>query len=416
MKTIVLNKGIQLHFIQSKKYKEIAIYFNYYQRITRENRVIRSLVAYLLADKTKCYPSKSELTRAKDMLFGASINATHFCIGDGSIIQVVTRVLNDDYATCGNLKNTLKLLKEILANPIIDEDSLKEAKRNLKDNALRKMDKPMSYATSRVYSLYGKDSYLELAAIMEGDQIDAISLEAVKQEFDALTNQPLDIFVFGEFDEMVIEKEFLNFNFKDATPIVHAPCLIEQKEYARVCEYKEVDQCSLIMVYETHITNGSDQYYRLKAANSLLGMVPSSLLFQEVREKNSLCYSIHSSVLSDEGLLMIKTGIDSANEDRAIDLIQNQVNRLKTGDFELQQLKDSLTLYCNLLYGSIDDVSATLSFHYASLLNHSIKGPEAMIELFNSYTKEDVMEAFKPLELKFVYSLKKQGVSDEENS
>lgn len=417
MKTISLATGVRLHIIQSKKYKEVSIYFNYYQQITRENRVVRSLLAHLLADKTHKYPSKSELAKIKDMLFGVSINASNFSIGEASVVQIGCRLLADKYSNSTNLSDTVALLQEIIENPILDDASLIEAKRDLKDNALRKKDKPMTYAMSRVYSIYGKDSYLELAAILEESAIESVCLDDILDAYQKLSENPLDIFIFGDVNQAQITDLFNSlFKFQNTKPINHHSQLLEQGEFNYIQEYKEVDQCSLIMVYETHTANQSDDYYRLKAANSLLGMVPSSLLFQEVREKNSLCYSINSTILSDEGLLIIKTGIDGKNEAAAIELIKKQVMALKEGDFSLDQLKESLSLYCNLLYGTIDDPSATLNYQYTGLLNKNTMTIDEMIERFNSYTKEDIVQSFAKVELKLIYSLKRDGVNDENNN
>ena len=42
--------------------------------------------------------------------------------------------------------------------------------------------------------------------------------------------------------------------------------------------------------------------------NSLLGQSPTSLLFEEVREKHSLCYSISSYLIQFDGALIITLG------------------------------------------------------------------------------------------------------------
>ena len=91
-------------------------------------------------------------------------------------------------------------------------------------------------------------------------------------------------------------------------------------------------------IEQTHIALGirlfgrhDSRRYALKLLSIILGENMSSRLFQVVREKHGLAYSIHSSVqLFDEtGVLDIQAGVDCDRISKAIELILSEVVKFK---------------------------------------------------------------------------------------
>ncbi len=67
---------------------------------------------------------------------------------------------------------------------------------------------------------------------------------------------------------------------------------------------------------------GADDYYAAHVFSALYGGGMSSRLFQEIREKRGLCYSIYSflSTMMDSGMIGIYTGTDGAQAGQALEL------------------------------------------------------------------------------------------------
>ncbi|MFI3284146.1 MAG: insulinase family protein [Erysipelotrichaceae bacterium] len=415
MKTTRLQEGVQLHIIESKKYKDVSIYFNYYQKTNAKNRVTRSLLGQIMSDKCEAYPTKSKMAEQKDKLYGASIYTSNFTYGTGNIFQVSCKVLNDLYCKKGVLENSLNLLKNVIEHPIIQLSELDEAKRNLKDSAYRKMDKPALFASSRAFSIYGENTYLAYSSILNPESIEEVTLDEIIKEHHAITmDNPLDIYVFGNVDkDEIISLINQIFCFNSHDKLNHVKEEIADKPAVKVIEHKQSDQCSLIMFFKTYVDIDSDDYYVLKAANTLFGAVPASFLFQEVREKNSLCYSISSTISGQEQLLIIKTGIDHANDEKVIALVHEQLDKMKQGHFEMDDFYAALQLYNNVLKGSKDDIVSSLNFEYTSMLTSSNVGIDETIKKMSAVSKEDIMRVFSQLELKLTYILKKEDSSNE---
>jgi predicted Zn-dependent peptidase len=99
---------------------------------------------------------------------------------------------------------------------------------------------------------------------------------------------------------------------------------------------------------------GHEDRYALYLLNAILGGSMSSRLFQEIREKRGLAYSVYSYQASyrDCGLLAVYAGTDPESSSQVVDLIRAECARLRDepidpGDF--RQAKDQLK--GNLLLG-----------------------------------------------------------------
>jgi len=76
-----------------------------------------------------------------------------------------------------------------------------------------------------------------------------------------------------------------------------------------------------------------EKNYPLVLANLILGGGTDSKLFKEVREKNSLCYTIHSSTNKLDNLMIIRAGIDKNNYDKTVELIEKNIKDIQKGKF-----------------------------------------------------------------------------------
>lgn len=95
------------------------------------------------------------------------------------------------------------------------------------------------------------------------------------------------------------------------------------------------------------IPAGHPDRYAAYALNSVLGGSVSSRLFQEVREKRGLAYSIYSflSGYSDGGTITIYAGTRASEVERVLELIQREIRRIAAHGLErdeLRRIKDQM--------------------------------------------------------------------------
>ena len=89
------------------------------------------------------------------------------------------------------------------------------------------------------------------------------------------------------------------------------------------------------------IPAGHKDRYAAYVLNSVLGGSVSSRLFQEVREKRGLAYSIYSflSGYSDGGTITIYAGTRAREVERVLDLIRSEIRKMAADGIERSELK-----------------------------------------------------------------------------
>ncbi len=103
---------------------------------------------------------------------------------------------------------------------------------------------------------------------------------------------------------------------------------------------KEVEQTHLAMAFRL-FGRQDPRRFTLKLLSVILGENMSSRLFQQVRERHGLAYSIHSGMhlFDDTGAFVITAGLEKARTTKAVELIVTELARLRDKPVSAQELK-----------------------------------------------------------------------------
>lgn len=139
---------------------------------------------------------------------------------------------------------------------------------------------------------------------------------------------------------------------------------------------------------------------QLLLLNSLLGGGCSSRLFQEVREKRGLCYTVYSYAADheDTGLLGIYTALGQEQEEQALETIYHLVEELAEHgptQEELDRVREQAK--ANLLMGA-ESIQARMSHLGSSaLLFGRVRETEEIIALYDAVTREQLRDLAQAL-------------------
>ena len=220
------------------------------------------------------------------------------------------------------------------------------------------------------------------------------------------------ISVAGSFDEKELialcEKYFSggeNVFSESLTPPQFIPC--------RKVKEKDIEQTHLSIAYPG-FKLCDDSVYEITLLNNILGASMSSRLFQSIREKYGLCYSIYSYTASfpQAGMIGIYAGLNSDEAEKAEKLIQEETDRLcteKISSYELEKARSQIR--CSLIMNR-ESVSSKMSENgKAMLLLGRIRSEEETLERINSISRAGLLQCaqkvFAP-ENKAVFILKNQ--------
>jgi predicted Zn-dependent peptidase len=114
-----------------------------------------------------------------------------------------------------------------------------------------------------------------------------------------------------------------------------------------ICHYKTLEQAHICMGGKApHLS--SEHRFAGAILNTILGGSMSSRLFQEIREKRGLAYSVYSflSAYIDTGLLGVYVGTDPLEVDRVLALVNKEIRKILNGgisESDLAEAKEHLT-------------------------------------------------------------------------
>ncbi len=408
----IRRKPIEIISVPDSKFKNVTLSLRLFKPLEKIENTKLALLSFLVKDRNEKYSTKKEIRQLKDNLYGASFRTSLFGYGPLHALELRLTAISENTVNESLQLKQLQALKDFLYYPLLNQETLNEAKINLTSKLYRQNENPMNTSIKRSFEILGKDTNLAVSTQGDLDDIENVSLaDMVEFHRDLIEKVPMILFVIGDFNQSLIEAINTEFVDHQSLPAKAQYNVFNSSDSLEVSETSLINQASLVMSYQTNRSIEDDTYYALRLGSLILGQLPTSLLFQEVREKASLCYSISSSIVAFNGLMLITTSLDERNIARAIDLITKQVQRLKHGDFEESLIEGAKQLMFSNFDSIEDDEFSILSFVAdARMLNNPLD-KDYLIDKYSKVDKEMILEAVKDIELVLTYTMK--GNSDE---
>jgi predicted Zn-dependent peptidase len=168
------------------------------------------------------------------------------------------------------------------------------------------------------------------------------------------------------------------------------------------CEYRRdrFQQVHLYLGTEIHEVQRLADYYRTLVFSTAFGESMSSRLFQQLREKDGLCYSVYSfrSYYSDIGLWTIYANTASSQTVRLIDALRHELARLVAEPLSSVEIEDARSQLRGNLILSREDMETRMR----RLLRQYLVGGqnleyEESLQLLERVSEEDVRQEARRL-------------------
>ena len=161
---------------------------------------------------------------------------------------------------------------------------------------------------------------------------------------------------------------------------------------ARVYRRKATEQNHICLTWPG-LTEGDDRRFAMQVMSMILGGGMSSRLFQTVRERNGLCYSIGSFTASyrDTGLFGISTAVGKEAEEKALRLIRQEVERFAADGVTSRELERSRELLKSGVVLSMESTASRMNRLGSSILHlGSCLSQDEVLERYNEVTADAV--------------------------
>lgn len=390
----------ELLSIQTDKFKDFIISVRFSYPNVEPYVTLSNLLSYMMTDRCLEYPTKQAMLLKMDELFGLSLNTKTSSNGHAHTFEVRIKSLNERYTYFPHLKASTEFLFSAITKPLLNESTFNEAKINLESTLKRIQDKPSYLSLIKACEGVGKDTPLEVFSQGNLKTLSEITLDDVLKFHSMLINEiKPNVLVIGDLNKDSFNQIKSILKFNGSNTIDKTSYKFEAKHHFRSILNKQVDQSTLTQIYTTNVEYSDSNYFALRVMIIMLGQLPNSLLFQEVREKRSLCYSISAGSFNFDGIMTVQTGIEHTKKELVEILIEEQINKLKKGQFSLKLMSIAKKMFVNGLESMEDDPNAYLNFLFQrSITSNDFKLKES-IHKIKKIQKEDIVRVANQLEL-----------------
>lgn len=402
-----IQSSVQGLSVYTDKFKDLILSVRFSYPNTEPYVTLSNLLTYIITDRSEKYPTKQDMSLKMDELFGLSLNAKTSSLGYAHTLEIRIKTLNERYTDFPHLKPSTEFLFSSIKYPLFNETTFNEAKTNLESTLKRIQDKPSYFGLLKACEGIGKDTPLQTFSQGNLDVLKGIQLDDLVDFHKKIINEiKPDILIMGDIDSKSRKDIYSILDFKGSSINQKTCYTFEVKHHFRSTIQKNVDQSTLTQLYTTNVEYSDSNYFALRILTIMLGQLPNSLLFQEVREKRSLCYSISAGSFNFDGIMTIQTGIEYSKKELVETLIEEQIIKLKKGQFSLKLLQIAKKMFVNGLESMEDDQNAYLGFLFQrSITGHDINLKESILKIKN-VSKEDIVKVANQLVLVSEYMIR----------
>ncbi|HBT19452.1 MAG TPA: hypothetical protein DEA52_05285 [Clostridiaceae bacterium] len=356
-----------------------------------ENITGYNVLAQLMKRGTKNYGSSSEISRYLQDLYGAVFDIALNKVGEKLFVIFYIGFLDNRFTLYKEdlWDKAIAFLNEIIYAPAFIEDDFDE------DILAQELENHRMY----VESVYDDKGHYSMGRVMEMGLMDSVrhpeygyikDLEGLTKDvlielWEALKKKPAFCYASGNITkEEKVQEKLSTLAILNEGEQEEALKSLGERSYNRaageVYETMKVQQGKMSLLYNANASVFQDNYFALVLFNSIFGGGAHSKLFNEVREKHSLAYSIYSTFDKFSGVMTIGAGVDYRNFEKVKNLIDEELQKMRQGIFTDQEVSAARTKIKSSLR-SMEDSMFSMSSYLTALRVFGI-----------SYTVEDVMK------------------------
>lgn len=409
---------MRLHVLPTQRFKTFSISLYAGLPLAEDTVTPVALIPFVLRRGTAATPETIAFRERLDDLYGAGFGFDVYKRGHSQIIQFRMDVINDRFVSSNEplLSSSLKLLGEVLTDPATDAGGRLRAKYvEAEKVTLRKrmeaiVNDKIRYAAERCIEEMCRNEPFRLHALGQLDDIASITPESLTATYRKwLSEAAFDLYVVGDttLEEVteIVARAFRLDGGQPApytsTPVQHSPGKVRT-----VIENMDVSQGKLNMGLRIHTSYGDDDYPAALLYNGILGGYPHSKLFLNVRERASLAYYAASRLDGHKGICTIQSGIEIGNFDKATEIIQKQLESMRSGQYSELEMSQTKAMIANHLRELKDSANEMIGFDFNAVLSGRERTADELLRQVEAVTAEQIAAVARKAELDTIYFLR----------
>ncbi len=395
----------KVRYIKINKWTNSVIYFVFRQNFDNYNAVSHNIMTTLLVDTSLKYPDRRSTKFKLEELYNAKLHTEYDTYHNSLVTTISIDSLSDKYSEEGNVLNSVKYLIDIIYKHNLNDQKLfnnlvslikDEYKSNMCDSNFYAYVNFIMGLSNPLAKKYFKYNY---------ENIKNIGINDILDSYKNMINSLTDIVIVGDVGDEVLElvKNIpLNNNIKyNSFDIKYYPFKKSIDKFNCSASFTKI-------LYKIKDFNREKDHVFL-VYQYILGGSPNSILFDVIREKNSLCYNINAYIKPVISSMIVNSKINRNNYLKYRELLDDIINNFSKY-ITLEMLENSKEYFKNI-YNNYQDSHDNI---YVEELKNIIYGNsiEDRILLIDNITIDDVITFSKRIILEDEYYL--EGVGNEE--
>ncbi|MEW5921341.1 MAG: pitrilysin family protein [Bacillota bacterium] len=411
---------IDVYVIPTDKFKTVLVTVLARQLLSRELASKTALLPSVMERGSRDYPTYRDLMIRLEELYGAGFSSDVLKKGEKQVLSFSLEVINDLYAPGKELlRQGTAMLRSVLNRPLLENGGFKQEYVEQEKEQLAKeikglVNDKVNYALERCVQEMCKDEPFGVYKYGSIEELERITPESLYEYYrQLLAENPLDIYIVGEVEPeaaFALAEETFARPDRERRREMPPDTVNNIPVHVRYHEEKmPVSQGKITLGYRTNTAYRDDDYVALLFYNGVLGGFPHSKLFQNVREKASLAYYAFSRLEKHKGIQLIGSGIEVENYQRALEIIMEQVELIKKGEINHEEMENTRRGLINQFKIIADSPYNMLGLSLDGLLGEKQEGVDYYLRKVEEVKVDDVVAAAHKVYLDTVYFLRSEG-------
>jgi predicted Zn-dependent peptidase len=302
----------------------------------------------------------------------------------------------------GDLPETFDVLSDMLLDPTFDPKELEKERAVISEEIKYAYDAPDSLAQMRVSELQWPDHPLGRDIAGTQTSVSCLGRQALLSFLaDHYRPERTVLALAGRVDHKeAVALGQVNLGAWERGPgLSFEPAPPPGEETHLHIEYRDIEQTHLGFSFAGLARNDPDRFV-LRLLNVILGEGMRSRLFQEVRERLGLAYSVDSFVSSfqDAGAVSVYAGVAGPRVEQALRAVVDQLDRLRQEpvcEDELQKARDFVR--GRLALSMEDSFTMAAWFARQTLLGPEVLEPDEALARLDAVTRDDIQRLAQTL-------------------
>lgn len=421
-----IKDGVNLHLIINDNFKtDFTVIF---LSMPLENNTVtkNALIPAVLKNGSTNYNNYKKITEELEMMYGASFECGIDKNGDNLVLKFYIESLNDKYLPepNDNLIKSIKILSDIVWNPLIENESFKESyvdveKHNLELLINSQKDEKDFYALEKCINIMYENKGFGLSKYGNIEDLQNIDKKNLYEHYKkVMSTAKIDIFVSGNFEkESVINEIKTNALIEKLKPreekinTNHFKKEIKEKiqNPKENIEEMDVNQGKLVIGLDILPNDIEDFRFISIIYNAIFGNGVNSKLFQIVREKESLAYTAKSEYIAQKNNIFIRCGIEVNKYEKTVKLIKELLEDMRKGNFT----DEDITKAKEYIDAGINGIDAEQDTQIVFLFGQELSKLPLTVEQYKrnieKVTREEIIKFANLIQINTIYFLKNGG-------